>query len=143
MNNNFRQFSTWASLVLIAFILSFTSGGIILSGIYETKLKTQSMSPLEQAVSLDLLSPNSGQIPTPGKDFKLTKSTYFDNNSWVIANISYLPDNNAAALVLEKINNVYDVVLGPATAFSLSSTYSLPGDVAQYLTSNYLITGTN
>lgn len=77
-------------------------------------------------------------LPIPNKDFKIVQSKYFDNNKWAVAAIK-VPKTDTATVVLEDINGVYTVVLGPGTAFSSDVVQEMPSSVAAYLISQGLI----
>lgn len=82
------------------------------------------------------------KLPVPNKDFQLENVRYFDNRSWVVANvISVKGKTDPALIVLKQFGATYQVVLGPGTAFSADYLQSLPLDVGQYLTANGVFYG--
>lgn len=73
-------------------------------------------------------------LPQIGKEYAIKDIRYFDNKKWVVVKILPLKNKaDPAILVLEKINGVYQSVLGPAGNFSASYVYVLPKDVGVYL----------
>lgn len=95
--------------------------------------------PLAAEVSSSLASSSStNTLPTPNKDFKIVASKYFVNNEWVVVAIKS-PGTDTASEVLEKINGVYAVVLGPGTEFSSDDITEMPAEVSAYLISQGLV----
>jgi hypothetical protein len=97
--------------------------------------------PLSSAVSQGLgTSGANTDLPVAGKDYSLKDVHYFDNKLWVVATVDPIRnDADTAIMVMQKIEGVYQVVMGPATAFSRSYIYTLPGDVSLYLNDKGLL----
>ena len=80
-------------------------------------------------------------LPLADHDYILSNITYFEDNSWVVAQIT--PKNHNADTATVVINNINPdmphVVLGPGSAFSSSDLSNLPTSVAQYLTNEGLV----
>ena len=97
--------------------------------------------PLDGTISqsLDTTGGNT-TMPVAGKDYSLDHIKYFDNNEWVVASIKPLSNSiSAGTVVLQKKNEIYQVVLGPGTAFNNSYLFSLPSDVGSYLNNKGVI----
>jgi len=74
-----------------------------------------------------------------GKDFSLSSVKYFDN-TWAL--ISVIPKNvstDKATIILNKVDGMYRVVLGPGTAFPTVVLNELPLDLGQYLVNQGVI----
>ena len=123
--------------VIALFIVSLAIKYIILDGVGVTRLQTG--PPLAGSIAPSLAPANSKSIPVVGENFKILSTRYFDDKQWAVASVASLPDMDLAILVLEKIDGVYTVVLGPGTSFPSSAAQSMPADVAVYLQSRGLI----
>ncbi len=123
------------SLGLLFFVVvgGLVAQYLILGGAREVKLS--SSAPLTGSVAQSLYSGNGRtKLLTPGKDFNLKNTHYFDNNTWVVTTVTPTKQQfNQAVVVLEKKDSAYQAVLGPGSAFSSSVLISLPTDVANYL----------
>jgi hypothetical protein len=95
-------------------------------------VKLGSASSLSGQVASSLTLPGNNKLPLPGKDFTISNRQYFNNNTWAIVAVTK-PQTDKAYIVLEKINGVFTVVLGPGTNFPTDVTLSMPSDVAAYL----------
>jgi hypothetical protein len=85
------------------------------------------------AQNIDTTGGNS-ILPIAGKDFGLKNIHYFDNNNWAVANITQTNNKVSPGLVvLQKKDQLYQVVIGPGTAFDNSILVTLPKDVGQYM----------
>ena len=86
-------------------------------------------------IALSYTSTSQQALPIAGKDFTLSNVQYFDNNQWIVANIkpltARLPEGGMVVLGLN--DGVYQVAVGPGTAFSSTSLQALPNDVIQYI----------
>jgi hypothetical protein len=74
------------------------------------------------------------ELPTPEVDFKLDDTAYFENNTWVVSSV--VPLNNAfnpSIVVMKKQSGVFQVVLGPGSAFIQSDLQNVPASVANNL----------
>ena len=134
---NTRQLARRVILVLVLFVVSVLVKHVVLNGLYLTKL--QSAPALAASIAPSIITSGSKNLPIAGKDFKVLSTNYFDNKQWAVVTVATIPDNNSATLVLENINGVYTVVLGPGTVFSTSVTQSMPSDVVAYLVYEGLI----
>lgn len=73
-------------------------------------------------------------FPIAGTDFKLSNEHYFDNNTWLVTWIIPLKVNlNQDVVVMQKVDGIYKVVLGPGGDFNSSYLIVLPSDVGDYL----------
>lgn len=83
------------------------------------------------------LEPTGGNIAIPqdAKDFNLTNVNYFYNNTWAVANISPTKGSSISSglVVLHNSTGIYQVVIGPGTAFDNSILITLPSEVGKYL----------
>jgi hypothetical protein len=135
----YRQlFATFLFLLFLILVSNF-SKGVVLDGVNKTSLRTTS-SNITGSVSQSLVTPQSkGILPAVGKNFKVLRATYFNNKQWVVVVVSGIPDNDNAVLILQELNGVYRVVLGPGTLFPSSSVQSMPLDVVNYLVNQGLV----
>jgi len=89
---------------------------------------------LGASISQAFTSGGSTTLPVIGKDYKLKSARYFDNQQWVVAQITGLTDRVTDGLiVLHMKSGVYTAALGPGSAFPTTSTENLPADVNLYL----------
>jgi len=73
-------------------------------------------------------------LPTLGKDFKLSGTTYLQNSTWAVTEISTLGNYpNTSLAVLQSKSGVYQVALGPGTTFPESVVDNMPADISNYL----------
>lgn len=135
---NAKQAFTRILFLLILLVASLFAKHVILGGMYLTSLKAA--PPLAGSIAPSLASAGSkNTLPQAGKDFKILKVNYFDNQQWAVVLVAHIPDMNSATLLLQKLNGVYAVVLGPGTTFPASTAQSMPSDVAAYLMSKGLL----
>lgn len=126
------------AILLLLFVSSVGIRHLVLGNTFLTTLSKA--PPLANALAPSLASPSKKKsLPLANKDFRIISTNYFDNQQWVVATVTHIPDGNGATLVLRNINGIYTVVLGPGTQFSPSVAESLPPDVATYLTSKGLL----
>ena len=126
------------TLLLVAlFVVSLVIRQVLLGGVGLTSLGAA--SPLAAAVAPSIASSGSSSLPEVGKDFKILSSQSFDSAQWAVVSVAHIPDMNRTTLVVEKLNGVDTVVLGPGTSFSSTVLRSIPVDVANYLISKGLI----
>ena len=92
-------------------------------------------APLDGVVSQALVTNGTSAPPVGGKDFTL-QSVHTFGNDWLVASIVPTPTSKLtkSTVVLEKREGVFQVVLGPGTAFDNSVLVSLPADLGNYLT---------
>jgi hypothetical protein len=120
------------SACILLFIALFAARPLILGSGQQVKLVDA--PKLAGQISQSMAVNDSGALPQVNKDYKIAKAEYFDNNSWVVVNFSWLDDTgNDGVLVLKDMNGVYNPVLGPGSAFSSTATETLPKDVSLYL----------
>jgi hypothetical protein len=134
---NTRQLSMRLALIVILFAVAFGTKQLILHGVDQTKL--HSAPALAGLIAPSLLSNKSKNLPVNGKDFTILSSQYFENKQWVVVSVESKQNKSTAFLVIEKINDVYTVVLGPGTFFPNDVTQSMPADVASYLVNKGLV----
>jgi hypothetical protein len=131
MNTYAPRLTRLLLFVVFLLVVSLFAKTSILRGAHMVSL--QSAPALAASVAPSLAQSDSKGVPVPEKDFEITGSAYFDNKDWVVVNIQSLPDKNPAVVVMEKINGVYTVVLGPGASFSSTTTLSMPQDLANYM----------
>lgn len=123
--------------------ISLTARFIILGG--KPVVSLSSTPALAGSLSSELGSTALGQegsLPQINKDYTLKNVRYFYNQKWVVAKILPVHKNaDPALVVLEKINGVYRLVLGPAGDFARSYTYVLPKEVGDYLNQQGVFSG--
>lgn len=129
--NNFRLKSLIKYCLVIVLLIVCL---VIKHSVLADYKKLPSASALSNSVASSLTSSGSNSLPTPNKDFLITDTKYFNNNQWVVVTVK---ENNThsdtAYEVLEKINGVYTVVLGPGTSFSQDVQEEMPTSVSDYL----------
>lgn len=101
----------------------------------------QEAKPLYGRIAQELAPTDGGPTPTPEEDFLLTNTTYFEDNTWVVTGIKFLPEGrlDGGLVVLEKTDGVFNVVLGPSTSFDSLSVDELPVSVGSYIKNNGLV----
>ncbi len=126
---NRRVIIALAGLVVVTFGLK----SILLQGLSTVTLG--SAPPVAGAVSQSLgLSATRSALPVYRQDYTLQDVKYFYNDAWAVATVAPTkPDADTVIVVMQKINGVYQPVLGPGTVFSASYVFTLPPDVAQYM----------
>jgi hypothetical protein len=105
-------------------------------------LTLQPAAPLVGQIAQAIGPVSQGKLLIPSQDFTLT-TKYFDNNTWVVVNIN--PVNqafNASTAVMEQKDGIYQLELGPGSAFLPSQLTSIPADVAAYINSGGAANGT-
>jgi hypothetical protein len=135
-----RSLKTIAGLIGLVVITLLTKS-VLLQGLPVTSLG--SAPPIAGAVSQSLgLSASRAALPVFGKDYTLQDVHYFYNNEWAVATVAPTkPDADTVIVIVQKINGVYQTVLGPGTIFSSSYLYTLPPDVGQYLNKQGVLHG--
>jgi hypothetical protein len=125
---------------LITFLVLFGVKSLVLG---PALIKLPSSPPLTGVISQGLgISGDNTSLPVEGKDYTLKNTLYFDNRQWVVTTVIPAKNNgDVATVVLEKINGVYQIVVGPGTDFSPSYIPPLPQDVTLYLTSKGVLNG--
>lgn len=119
-------------IIILIIVSAFVARALILRGATYVSLAPGPV--LSGAISQSLASSNQKTIPQPNKDYSIDGITFFDSNSWAVSSIfSGQGLQDKSFVVLQKVDGVYRVVLGPGTAFSSASTYSLPADVFLFL----------
>jgi hypothetical protein len=80
------------------------------------------------------------EMPVPGRDFNLKDVKYFEDNSWIVADVAPInKKSDPGTVVIHKQNGALVVVLGPGSDFDSSFLVSLPADVGNYLKSKGVI----
>jgi hypothetical protein len=87
---------------------------------------------IDAGVSESVLSSLSGDM---SGDFKLSNIHYFEDKSWVVAEIRPKDVSLAESdlVVLQRQDKAYQVVLGPGSIFPLSTLENIPVSVKDYL----------
>jgi len=135
---NLRQLLISSGSLIILVIAIFIVKAAVLHG---PVVELQSAPPLTGVIAQSLGTSGSNRsLPVAGKDFILQNTRYFDNQSWVVTLVAPIRSNaDRATVILRNNHGLYQVVLGPGTAFPSSSLQSLPGDVSQYLLNKGLV----
>lgn len=90
--------------------------------------------PLVGRISQALATGNSTELAVPGRDYTLKNTTYFEDKTWVVTTIAPVGGSSYSGMVvLHKSDKVYDVVLGPGTAFSSTELGTLPNNIVLYI----------
>ena len=121
-----------AIVILLIAILSVKS--VLLGG--ATRIELSSAAPLTGQISQALITSGAGNtLQVAGKDYTLANTTYFDNQTWAVTHIDSTSGNtaNSGLAVLQVRSGIFQVVLGPGSAFAESYVQNLPADVAEYL----------
>lgn len=126
--------------IIIVVVATLFARTLILDGASKISLAPapQLSGYLAQSIGV---SKQSGELLSPGKDFMVTNVKYY-NNRWAVATVK--PINNSfdgGVVVIEKIDNVYSVVLGPTGEFSDSYIYVLPSSVVNDIASRVGFSG--
>ncbi len=131
-------------VVFLLILLGILLGAVLLTRpilFGETKpYQLQKSDPLVGRISQALTPNNGGNPPTPGRDFTLLSTTYFENGTWVVTNIKTLDDSSGGGMVvLKETDGIFDIVLGPGTAFDSYSVDQLPSSVSLYIKNNGVV----
>jgi hypothetical protein len=126
---------TTASLVIIIFFLACL---LVRHQVLKNYYKLKTAPALSSQTSL-ALSSSADKIPEINKNFSITYSKYFDGGNWAIVTLNEGKNSDKASIILEKINGVYTLVLGPGTNFSSDVLKEMPSSVALYLVTNGFI----
>ncbi len=119
-------------LLLVPLVVLWIARMLIIGGASPVTLRAA--DPLAGRISQALTSTSQVSLPIAGKDYKIQSTNYFDNKTWVVVTIKGVNSTITDGLfVLTQVNGVYNVVLGPGTAFPSSATLAMPTDVQQYL----------
>lgn len=123
-------------VILAAFIAAIFAFPAILYGAAKP-VKTPTPSQSSQfagAVSQALTTQATPIPPLIGKDYKISSSVTFENDTWVVIVIEYLKQTvEPGAIVLKKENGAYIAAGGPATSFGPSDLHNVPDSVVSYL----------
>lgn len=129
-----------ATLVFLA-IAALLVPSIVLSGAHAITLRDapQLTGQVAQALAN---SQKAGSVPETGKAFTLSSVDYFENNTWAVASIKGDQRNVTDGIaVLQLREGIFQVVVGPGTAFPSSVTRKLPPSVTGYLNQRGVIYG--
>lgn len=127
-----KSYVTWLVIILILFIALLSVRPILFSGATSVHLPPAPI--LTGQISQALASGKSTSLPVYGRDYNLGSTTYFKDNDWVVTDILGIGENTSSGIaVLQNKNGIYQVVLGPGTAFANTSVQNLPIEVTQYL----------
>jgi len=73
-------------------------------------------------------------LPIEGKDYIISKVTYFDDRQWVVVSTDPVGTaSDPALVVLKKSDNTYRKVLGPSGFFQGNDLTGLPNDLKSFL----------
>ena len=129
--NRRTAFFSLLLLVLIAIVVRV----IELGGASFVSLK--SAPALSGAISQSLIvsdpTHKRAYAPIIGRDYQIKSSRYFDGQEWAIVSVTVRKNPGGAIIILRRASRIYKVVLGPGTAFTTTSTQSLPPDVTRAL----------
>lgn len=128
------------SLVILV-LAAFVAKSLILNGAKVVKPAPAAalVGSVEQSLSA---GGKQSKQPLSAKDFAISNIRYFDAKSWVVATISPTAHQfDQGLVVLKNVSGLYEVELGPGSAFPNSILYSLPADVGSYLNSQGLLYG--
>jgi preprotein translocase subunit SecG len=133
MQPNVRPFISLYVVLLIILVLSFGIKSLILGG--HQSIRLEAAPSLSGAVSQGLFeSTTATRLAQPGIDYTLAKTTYLQAGAWAVTTMKPIgPAADNGTLVLRKVGDAYQVVLGPGTSFSTAQTKSLPGVVTNFL----------
>lgn len=132
-----RQNVFYARLVVFSVVLlgvAFGVKALVLQG--ATQVVSLGSAPaLSGEISQSLIKAGAdNSVPKLNKDFSISQANYFENHEWAVATIkSTSKESNGAFVVLQRMNGVYKIILGPGTAFPNVYLKSLPSDVGTYL----------
>lgn len=133
-----RKVIVWIVVALIVLISVFVVQPVILQGAHTINLK--SAPDLTGQISQALTSSAApSKLPVVGPDYTLQNTNYFENKGWAVTTIVPGGANQRNIVVLKQTQGIYQVVLGPGTAFPSGYTSSLPTSVAGYLIQNGVI----
>lgn len=123
----------WGAVLLVLFGASILVPSLILGGAKHVTLASGGV--FDGRISQTLSSSVQSSIPTSGRDYKLKVLRYFDDKKWAILAITGTKGGSITdgTVVVKLSSGVYDVVLGPGTAFPASSTVTMPADLTTYL----------
>ena len=118
-------------MVLVVVIIAIGARYFILDRASVVSIK---YDPLSSAVSKGLEVSGSNYLPIEGKDFKVSKVSYFDNNTWVVVGVDPIGNSaDPATLVLHLVSGTYSTALGPLNSFNGVDLSGIPSDVQSYL----------
>jgi hypothetical protein len=128
-----RKQLTPLALLIALLVIAFTLQSLLLHG--QPVVRLAAGPPLAGIVSQSLgISGANNSLPVVNKDYTLQNINYFNDRSWVV--VSVVPINNNAdktIVVMHMTGGLYQVVLGPGSAFPDTYLQNLPADVSQYL----------
>jgi len=103
----------------------------------KTSVAILKFDPISGAVSKGLqVSTGTNYLPIAGKDFKINKVVYFDNNTWAVVTIIPVGGSaDPATLILEQNSGNYKAVVGPDNSFNGVDLTLVPSDVKNYVLS--------
>lgn len=138
-NTNVRNTLIIMSVVIILIIVGYLGKYLILGGANYSKTTSAALLVGQVAQSLDISNGKTVSISATN-NFTLQNTKYFDNSTWVVTKV--IPLNNQAnngIVVMQKVGQFYQSVLGPGSSFPSSAVQGLPTDVQQYLNSLGLV----
>ena len=120
-------------ILLIIIVIGYISRSLIMRASFVKLSPTQ---PLIGQVSQTLINASGSNKILDPSGYALEDIHYFYGRAWAVAKfISPKGDGDNSTVVMQKVDQFYQVVLGPGTAFPTSSEAGLPIDVSKYLNS--------
>ena len=110
-------------------VLSFIVPKMLFNGVIYTKL---TQDGLDYGISHSLQT-ESNYLPVNGVDYLVSKTVYFNNNTWSVVTLRQTTSNNSSLEVFQIKNNNYNLVLGPGSYFNSIGLKTLPADVSNYI----------
>lgn|GEM_PF-977321 len=135
--NTDKKFIRWTVLLLILAVILFVAAGLVTGNAKVVNLAIA--PPLAGEISQSIGGSSGVTLPVEGKDYTITQTAYFETNTWAVATITNSDGSNTSYIVLQKVNGVFQVILGPGTAFAQSDNNQLPASVQQYLQANHVL----
>ncbi|MEI9913493.1 MAG: hypothetical protein WDN66_00540 [Candidatus Saccharibacteria bacterium] len=137
MNNQPTHIKKYVGLGLVLVVV-LIAGIVVRSSVIGNKyVQLNKAQPLYGQISQVLLTGTGGNKVLSANDYKLSGVKYLDNQAWVVAHFTQ-PGSQGGYVLLNKVGQFYQVVLGPGTLFPANLT-GIPSDVTQYLSNNGLL----
>jgi hypothetical protein len=93
-----------------------------------------SAPPLTGQVAQTMGTTQNSELPVPGKDFTLKHVRYFQRRTLAVAQLKPLHGQfDDSYVIMKRKRGVYQVILGPGSAFRRSTLQSLPEAAIHYL----------
>jgi hypothetical protein len=132
---DYKKISLRVSLLVIFLLVGIIGRSILLGG---ASVETLGPAPgISGEISQSLVSSSQNGLPMAGKDFVIKSTTYFDTNTWVVVIVGTVADpTNESTIVMQKVSGVYQIVIGPGTAFTTQQVANFPADVISFISSH-------